>query len=154
AGSLLVYSRTSVVFGRDLMGWFWPEIYDRDTAQEPARRGAWVALFVAALTALLALLSLAFHSVILGITPASLLDAVIFGVTGWHTYKMSRAWAVTGMVLYLANVLYGLSQGRFGVLAVVFLFAFLNAIRGTFAFHRFSQEGAEPAGPPLFGGRL
>jgi len=59
-----------------------------------------------------------------------------------------------GMVLYLANVLYGLSQGRFGVLAVVFLFAFLNAIRGTFALHRFSQEGAEPAGPPLFGGRL
>ncbi len=136
------------------MGWFWPEIYDRDTAQEVARRGAWVALLVAALTALLALLSLALRVVILGVTPPALLDAVIFAVAGWRIYKMSRAWAVTGMVLYLIEVLYGFSQGRFGVLAVVFLFAFLNAIRGTFAFHRFSQEGAQPAGPPLLGGRL
>lgn len=45
------------------MGWFWPEIYDRDTAQEVARRGAWVALLVAALTGLLALLSLALRTV-------------------------------------------------------------------------------------------
>ena len=136
------------------MGWFWPEIYDRETAQDVARRGAWVALIVASLTGLLSLLSLALQTVILGIPPAALLDAVIFALVGWRIFKMSRAWAVTGMVLYLAETAYGFSRGRIGVIAVVFLFAFLNAIRGTFAFHRYSQDGAQPAGPPLMGGRL
>ena len=136
------------------MGWFWPEIYDRDTAQDVARRGAWVALIVAGLTALLALLSLTLQTVIFGIPPAALLDAVIFAVVGWRIFKMSRAWAVAGMVLYLVETAFGLSRGRFGAIAVIFLFAFVNAIRGTFAFHRFSQEGAQPAGPPMLGGRL
>src|SRR5215472_6316111 len=136
------------------MGWFWPEIYDRETAQDVARRGAWVAVFVAGLTALLALLSLGLRIVILGVTPMALLDAVIFAVAGWRIYKMSRAWAVTGMVLYLLEVVYALTQGRFSVLAVVFLFAFLNAIRGTFAFHRYVEQGTEPAARPLLGGRL
>jgi hypothetical protein len=136
------------------VGWFWPEIYDRETAKDAARRGAWVALIVAALTALLAVLSLALETAILGVTPPSLLDAAIFAVVSWRIFKMWRAWAVTGMVIYLAEVLYGLRHGRIGVIAVVFLFAFLNAIRGTFAFHRLPPQQTDPAGARLLGGRL
>ena len=87
-----------------------------------------MALIVAALTALLAVLSLALQTAMLGVTPPSLLDAAIFGVVSWRIFKMSRAWAVTGMVIY--------------------------AIRDTFAFHRLPPQDTEAAGARLLGGRL
>jgi hypothetical protein len=87
-----------------------------------------------------------------GITSAALVDAVLFGAIAFGIFKHSRFAAVAGFVLYLIEKLYAISQQGVlaaGVLGVVFLIGFLNAIRGTFAYQKLLAEQAKSAPIPF-----
>jgi hypothetical protein len=63
---------------------------------------------------------------------------------------MSRAWAVAGLVGFVAErgyALYahGFTVGAGIIVGVVILFAFIDGVRGTFAFHELSKTPAVDA---------
>lgn len=75
------------------------------------------------------------------------MDAALFAFVGWRIHRMSRTFAVIGLVLYLAEVgdrvLNGPS-GAVGVLTIVFILGFVGSIRGTFAFYRYRKQENQP----------
>src|ERR1700693_4444542 len=141
------------------MAWHWPKIEDDKTAQDAALQGWGVCLFFSAVTGVAASLSILYQKPVLGIDGWALFDAGLFALVSWRVYKMSRPWAVFGLLLYLAEVSvriakYFGSSGTgsippFSIVAIVFTLAFVNAVRGTFAFHRFSKKAARISGVPL-----
>jgi hypothetical protein len=83
-----------------MANWAWPEIIDEDSARDAAHKAGGWAGFVAGLTTLLALIS-AFGGIsIMGITVFSLVDAALFAVVAWQTWRGSRISAVIGLSLY------------------------------------------------------
>jgi hypothetical protein len=119
--------------------WFWPDVSDLDGAKDAARYGMWCAFLVAGSTALFALLSF-FGIRLMGITPAALLDAALFGAIGFGLSRYSRFAAVAGFLLFLLEKIYALvTTGSIlgvGVLGVIILFGLLNGIRGAFAYQK------------------
>jgi hypothetical protein len=119
-----------------------PTIVTLSDAQKTGRQGTWAACFLAGIMSLIALAS------ILGRLPDNfprdgwmLIDAAIFGLIAWGIYRMSRVAAISGLVLYIIeridmHVMMGKSHISGIFVTVMFLFAFINAIRGTFAYHR------------------
>ncbi len=116
-----------------------------------------VGLFITGVTGLAATLSIIYHKPFLGIDGGALVDAALFALVSWRIYKMSRPWAIVGLLLYLAEVAWriakhvgssdaGFSAG-FTPVALVFVLAFVNAVRGTFAFHRFSKVAGISGAP-------
>ena len=107
---------------------------------------------IAAADALIAILSLAYHKPIIGLNGWVLPDAGLFAVVGWRIGRLSRAWAVVGFSLYLLEVLISIGARGFtvsglgpGIVAIVFLIAYLNALRGTFAYHKYVKlQAAQP----------
>jgi cytochrome bd-type quinol oxidase subunit 1 len=97
---------------------------------------------MAALTGLLAVLSLVYQQPIFGLSAWSLADASRFVVIGWRISKMSRAWAVIGIALYVLEAVSSLANraGGIGVLTIVFILVYINALRGTFAYRRYTEE--------------
>jgi hypothetical protein len=134
------------------MAWLWPKIEDAKTARDAALQGAGVGLFVAAVTGVAASLSILYDKPVLGIDGWALIDAALFAVVSWRVYKMSRPWAVLGLLLYLTEVGLRIAEAGFNrgysPVALVFALAFVNAVRGTFAFHRFGKQAAKLSGPP------
>jgi hypothetical protein len=107
-------------------------------------------VFVAAVTALFAVLAIFDIRILAGFSPTALFDAAIFGVAAWRIYRMSRAWAVVGLVGFIFERAYafyqrGFSAGAGIVVGIFILLAFINGVRGTFAFHKLSQS------PPVDG---
>ncbi len=136
------------------MAWFWPTIEDEGSAQAATKSAVGVSGFIAAVTALLSILSIAYRKPIGGIDAWGLADAVIFAVIAWRIHKMSRAWAIVGILMYLLEVGYKLvtsPSGALGVLTIVFILAYISAIRGTFAYHRYRQTviAVQPPATPL-----
>lgn len=133
-------------------------IVNKESARKAAMDGFGAAMFVAGVTALFAIFSYFGVNIMAGIGVWSLLDAAIFAFVGWRIHAMSRTWAVLGLLLYLADKGYGLylRPSASGVVMIVILvIAFINGVRGTFAFHKYSSA-AQPAGtygstspPPL-----
>jgi hypothetical protein len=127
---------------RDLKNIFLPQIATLSEAQKVGRQGTWAACFVAGLTALVAVASLS------GILPAdfpikgwALVDAALFGVIAWGIYRMSRVAAVAGLAVYILERIYmqsalGAKAGSGIVVTILIILAFINAVRGTFAYHR------------------
>jgi hypothetical protein len=102
-------------------------------------------VFVAAITALFSVLAIFGVQILSGFSATALFDAAIFGVVAWRIYRMSRAWAVVGLVGFVAErgyALYahGFTVGAGIIVGVVILFAFINGVRGTFAFHKLSTS--------------
>jgi len=125
------------------MSRYWPEIKDVSTAKDAALGAAAASLFIAGVTALLAILSLIYKKPILGLHGFALVDAGLFALVAWRIHKMSRTWAVIGLVLYLLEMgerLVNHPSGAVGVLTIIFILAFIGGIRGAFAFHRYSKE--------------
>ncbi|MFZ0761636.1 MAG: hypothetical protein WAM69_16940 [Candidatus Sulfotelmatobacter sp.] len=58
---------------------WWPDVYDLPNAEKAIRNGFWAAVYVASVTAIVALLALFLHKPILGIDGAGLVDAEIEG---------------------------------------------------------------------------
>jgi|HubBroStandDraft_3_1064219.scaffolds.fasta_scaffold97065_2 hypothetical protein len=131
--------------------WYWPDVSDLDGAKDATRYGMWCALLVAGVTTLFAVLSL-FGVRLMGITPAALLDAALFGAIGFGLSRYSRFAAVAGFLLYLLEKIYALvTTGSIlgvGALGVVMLFGFFNGIRGAFAYQKLAAAVPPHAVPP------
>ena len=124
---------------------FLPPIESLSDAQKVARMGTWAACFVTGMTAILAIASIA------GVLPSgipidgwALVDAAIFAAIAWGIYQMSRVAAVAGLVIYILEKIYmhavaGASIGAGLLVSLLITLAFVNAVRGTFAYHRMKQ---------------
>ena len=84
---------------------FVPTLQDSQTAKNAAYAAVGANCGVCAFSGT-AFLSLIYAEPIFGLTPWSLADAGLFAVIAWKTYKMSRLWAVIGLVTYLGEVAY------------------------------------------------
>jgi hypothetical protein len=118
---------------------FWPSIHDEGSARLAASQGMWAAFFCSGATVLAVLIT---HSGLLafpGITDLALLDAGVFAVFGMGIRNMSRTAAVLALGLYIIERI-GMA-GKYSatgtpILVIIgVVFCFVNAIRGTFAFH-------------------
>ena len=131
--------------------WYWPDVSDLDGAKDATRFGMWCAILVAGVTALFVVFS--FSGIrLMGITPAALLDAVLFAAVAFGLSKHSRFAAVGGFVLFLVEKIYAvIKTGSIlgvGVLGVIILFGFLNGVRGAFAYQKLLAAVPPQAVPP------
>jgi len=119
------------------MSSYWPDIADTKTARDAALQGFGAAAFIASVTTIMSVASLIVHHPVFGIDGYGLIDAALFGVVAWRVYRMSRAWAVVGLVLYSTEITFKLVHGDFrnaGVVLTFFMFVgFIGGVRGTFA---------------------
>jgi glucose uptake protein GlcU len=126
------------------MNVFWPSILNEDDAREAARRAGGFAWLVARVTTLIAIASIVLGHPIAGASGRSLLDAALFAVVGWRTWRFSFPWALAGLLLYLFEVLYGLSHGRFpGFLGIIIVLALIAGARGTAYLKRADKQTTE-----------
>lgn len=124
-----------------MANWAWPEIIDEDSARDAAHMaGGWAGV-VAGLTTLFAVISIVSGIRVMGINAFSLVDAVLFAVVAWQTWRGSRAFAVAGLSLYGLEVLYSVATHPpgIGILTIIILLALINGVRGTFGLHKYEQ---------------
>ncbi len=125
-------------------GW-WPSVETEVEAEGAAHQGAGAAIFVASVTALFSVLAVFDIRILPGFSPLSLVDAVLFAIVAWRIYRMSRAWALVGLLGYASERAYSIyahgSTATAGwVVGIVILLGFVNGVRGTFAHHRLSAS--------------
>lgn len=121
---------------------FWlPTITDLKSAQDAARQGTAVCVLII----IFSLVIVAISTATVGGTPSQGFIAMMiaYGLIAFLIYRMSRVAAILGLMIYLGERLvllakYGMS-GNF-ILTIFFIFAFINSIRGTFAYHRFRRQ--------------
>ncbi len=123
------------------LGWVWPTITDRASAESAAKQGLWAAVWCAVVTAFVATLSLAGMTVLNGIDASSYVDALLFALIAWRIHHHSRWAAVAGLALYLFERVYAWSNGipQGSVMVVVLTLMFIHSIRGAIAYHRLTQ---------------
>jgi hypothetical protein len=135
------------------MSWYWNEIGDKDSAKYATTTAVWISYLFAVVAALTAIYSLAYHEPVNGVNGGwALLDAALFAVIGWRISRLSRAWAVVGLCFYLLEWSLSIGTRAFTVgvvprdiLAIVFLTVYVNALRGTFAYHKHVKlQSAQP----------
>jgi hypothetical protein len=70
--------------------------------------------------------------------------SIVYGLIGMMIYRMSRLAAIGGLLLYLLERVVMMAQTGAGggniALIIIFAFAFVNSIRGTFAYHRMRSD--------------
>ena len=127
---------------------WWPNIEDQQGAKKAAHEGAGAAVFVMAVTLLFSVLAMFSVQILPGpkFSAWSLGDAGLFAIAAWRIYKMSRAWAVVGLLLFLYERVYAFyvrPTATAGIIVgLIVLLAFVNGVRGTFAHHRLSKVHA------------
>ncbi len=75
-------------------------------------------------------------------------SAAVTGALGYGVYRRSRRAAVTLLVLFLiSRVWFYLKTGSLGssLLSIIFLYCFVEGVRGTFAHHRAITLGGVPS---------
>jgi hypothetical protein len=135
------------------MAWYWPTIEDVSSAEAAVKPAGGASGFFAAATCLVAVLSIVYHRPVFGFDGWSLVDAVLFVIIAWRIKKMSKTWAILGLLIYLFEVAFNFATnkaGAIGVLILVFILTYIGAIRGTFAFHRYRRM-TSAAQPPSVG---
>jgi hypothetical protein len=128
-----------------------PQIESLSDACRVARQGTWAACFVAGMTAVLALVSIAAPTPLgIPVNAWSLIDAVIFGIIAWGIYRLSRVAAVMALIYYMIGqvsmIAASFESGRkysVGPIAILMILAFVNSIRGTFAYHRLRKASSD-----------
>ncbi|SRR5260370_37556965 len=78
-------------------------------------------------------------------------SAVVTAVLGYAVYRRSRRAAVTLLVLFLiSRVWYYLQTRSLGspLLSIIFLYCFVEGVRGAFAYRRALTSGAVQSGAP------
>src|SRR5579862_200726 len=136
------------------MSWYWNEISDKESAKYATTTAVWISYLLAVVAALTAVYRLDHHESVNGVNGGlALLDAALFLVIGWRISRLSRAWAVVGLCFYLlewsisvATRAYTAGDVPRDILAIVFLAVYVNAVRGTFAYHTHVKT---PDGPAL-----
>jgi hypothetical protein len=129
------------------------------SARYATTTAVWISYLIAAVNGPIAALSLVYQKPLGGISGWGLPEAALFAVAGWGIGRLSRPWAVVGLTLYLLNVLIAMATRGFGVrglapgiVAIIFLMAYVNALRGTFAYHRFLKLQAPRSTEPMNAG--
>jgi hypothetical protein len=115
------------------MAWYWPTVEDESSAEQATKAAVGVSWFIAGLTGLLAVLSIFYHKPIFGIDGLGLIDAAIFALIAWRISKLSRTWAVVGLLMYLLEVGYKLATnpgGAMGVLTIIFILIYSTGFVG------------------------
>ena len=123
---------------------FLPTITDKKSAQDAGRQGTAVCVLIIVSNSVLTAISAPTG----GATPSQefIVMMLVYGLIAFLIYKMSRVAAILGLVIYVIEQLVVLAKyGVSGhvVVAILFVFAFINSIRGTFAYHRFRRLRAE-----------
>lgn len=130
--------------------WF-PKIDSVATARRVARQGVIAALILAGVTTAFAIAAtqntppselLELDEVF---NPLLFVDALIYGAIAWGIQRMSRIAAIAGLSIYLLSrvllQMSGIPTNLFGMaVATLISVAFINAIRSTFAYHRFQRQ--------------
>jgi len=121
-----------------------PTITDLKSAQAAARQGTAVCIVIMIFSSAMVAISTATGSG----RPSQefIFMMLIYGLIAYLTYKMSRVAAVLGLVIYLGDRLVLIARSGANAnftLAIFFIFAFINSIRGTFAYHRLRHLRAE-----------
>lgn len=122
---------------------FWPSVADLPSATKASDAAFWAAVFVALLTAAIATFALVTKTAIASVDASAYVDAAIFGVVAWRIRRRSRAWAITGLVLFLVEKFFQISQDPSAssgiVMALLFVLLFIGGIRGNFAIYKFNH---------------
>ncbi len=122
----------------------WPRVDTPESAQAACRSGAAMAFFVAAATTVLAGLGaagVAFAAKV-GMDAWAFVDAGLFALFGWFMLGCSRIAAIAALVLFVAariSLIYS-GVGAGSIFAIFVIIAFVGAVRGAFAHHRFQVE--------------
>lgn len=122
----------------------WPNVDDAGAAKNAARQG-WSAAFLCAAVTVAGVFINWNESKIdwLPADPWALVDAFLFTIIGWGVIqKTSRVAAVAGLLLYFFERLYAWSiHGvKSPVVAIILTLMFVNAVRGTFAYHKYVKR--------------
>ncbi|NEQ31463.1 MAG: hypothetical protein F6K04_10725 [Leptolyngbya sp. SIO4C5] len=124
----------------------WPPINTPAEAKQVAKQGFWAAVCVATLTAIFALVAIALGESILDmpIDAWSFVDVGIFIAIALGIRKLSRIAAILGLIFYVLGQIYmwttvGFQPNGIPIMAILVM-AFINGIRGTFAYHRLRQN--------------
>jgi hypothetical protein len=140
---------SAVLFGAAMFDW--SKITDAKTARDAAMQGVGASVFVAVATGLMAIVSMVLKHPVLGIDGWALVDAGLFGIIAWRIYRMSRPWALVGLLLYAVELAIRVKNGLVPiaglVVAFVIISGFSNGVRGVFGFHRFGQVDAKEMEP-------
>lgn len=130
--------------------YYWPEIYDYESAKKAVNLGAGAGFFCAGATLLVIFLNSLgiFEKKILDIDSYAFLDVIVIASLAYGTKQFSRFAAVSSLIVYWAERIYAMSTGE--TLGGPFMVAmmtvmFISGIRGAFAFHQFKNE--PPAAP-------
>ena len=117
--------------------WVWLKVDSRRRAQNAIEEGFWAAILVSGMTAILLLITVLKDPEQLA--AGEVLGVVVFALIAFGIRRRSRAAAFAALILYVLDRIYALISGAHGnlVLAVLITLAFLNAVRGAFAYHRF-----------------
>ena len=117
--------------------WVWLKVDGRRRAQNAIEEGFWAAIFVCGMTALLLLISALKDPERFAVDEA--LMVVIFGFIAFGIRRRSRAAALAALILFVLGRIYAVVSGApwYLLLSVLITLAFLNAARGTLAYHRF-----------------
>lgn len=113
----------------------WPIITDQASAKRAADYGLAVLIFGALITAFF------------GSSPWRFVDVFILLTCAWGVKKLSRVAACVAFAFHVATIVDGVfisgieSSGL--PLRVFLAFLLVSAIRGTFAYHRFSKAAAK-----------
>lgn len=137
------------------MKWYWPQLTDLKESEKAAHEGAGVCVLVAGCTAVIAGVSVWLDKPVLGMDAWAFVDAGIFAIAGWRIWRLSRAWAVLALAMFILESVYALAvrplPGVF-LIRVVFALVLLSSVRGTFAYQRFrSKESLASFGAPADG---
>jgi lysylphosphatidylglycerol synthetase-like protein (DUF2156 family) len=130
-----------------------PTIADLKSAQAAGRQGTVMCVLIVMTTVMAALAPLTpgqeagTTEMIIG----TMIVLVIYATFAVMIYKMSRVAAILALLVYVGDRLFMIAQqGVSGqsVVAILVVFAFINSIRGTFAYHRFRHQRQEAIQEP------
>ncbi len=121
-----------------------PTITDLKSAQSLAQQGTTVCVLIIVLSSVVAAISTSID----GVSPSQWFVGMmlIYGLIAFMIYRMSRWAAIAGLVLYLGDRTALLVQQGISInviVSILFVFAFINSIRGTFAYHRFRCQRSQ-----------
>jgi len=118
----------------------WPRIGDKKSAKSVSRWGFYAALICFSITLLGVILANFNPALGYNLPYTALVDASIFGGVAVGTWRLSRTWAVVGLVLYLIEIPWAISHMGFNPMRIattlLLVYAFANGVRGAFYYHR------------------